>query len=220
LSGSDFQLASILSHPFEENTYIAHLQGRADCIVVDPGLEPEKILEHLDRHGLVPAVILNTHGHSDHIAGNWALKERWPDVPLVIGRNDAPKLTDPELNLSAGYGFSLTSPLADRVVDEGDVCEEAGFRLAVLEIPGHSVGHVVFVDHDRSPAIVYGGDVLFAGSIGRTDFPDGDTGALIHGIRSKLFALPEETVVLPGHGPPTTIGREKKSNPYVGAAPG
>lgn len=213
-----FRLACIVSQPFEENTYIAHFEGRNDCLVIDPGLEPDKILSYIDREKLVPAAILNTHGHSDHIAGNAAMKERWPECPLVIGQGDAAKLTDPKQNLSASFGIELISPPADLTLGEGNLYTAAGFELEVREIPGHSSGHVVFVWQAGTPHVVFGGDVLFAGSIGRTDFPDGSFEALAEGIRGKLFTLPDDTVVLPGHGPETTIGHERKTNPFVGQA--
>lgn len=212
------QVACIVSLPFEENTYVVRMKDRDDCIVVDPGLEPEKIIEHLDSENITPAAILLTHGHADHIGGNAALKARWPDCPLVIGAADAPKLTDPNLNLSGPFGVPLISPPADLLVREGDEYQAAGLSFQVAEIPGHSIGHVVFVSRQGQPTIVLGGDVLFAGSVGRTDFPDGSFEQLEHGIHQKLFSLPDDTLVLPGHGPVTTIGREKRTNPYVGAS--
>ena len=210
-------LHTIVSMPFEENTYVVWLPGRQDCLVVDPGLEPDAILEFLRDQELTPAALLNTHGHPDHIAGNTALKEAFPEVPLLIGAGDAPMLTDANLNLSAAFGTPITSPPADRTVREGNVFEEAGIRLEVLEIPGHSPGHVVFV-HRATPIIVLGGDVLFRGSIGRYDLPGGSGPLLLSGIRSKLFTLPADTVVYPGHGPVTTVGHEKRTNPYVGGS--
>ncbi len=207
---------SVLSLPFEENSYIAHLEGSNQAIVVDPGLEPDKILAELDSRDLELAAILCTHGHSDHIAGNAAMKERQPDCPLVIGAGDAYKLTDPVANLSAGFGVDLISPEADRTVEEGEVLNYAGIELEVLNTPGHSAGHVVFVARVWQPIQVFGGDVLFSGSIGRTDFPDGSFADLKKSIHEKLFPLPDDTIVLPGHGPPTTVGAEKSSNPYVG----
>jgi glyoxylase-like metal-dependent hydrolase (beta-lactamase superfamily II) len=214
------RLAAIVSAPFEENTYVAWLQGRSDCLVVDPGLEPDEILKFLDEQGLAPAAILITHGHSDHIAGNGELKQRFPDCPIVIGRKEAPKLTSPALNLSAAFGAHLVSPPADVLLDEGEIYSAAGLDLEVREIPGHSSGHVVFVWHAAERTVVFGGDVLFAGSIGRTDFPDGSFEALAANIHSKLFTLPDSTQVLPGHGPPTTVGHEKRTNPFVGAPAG
>lgn len=209
------KLATIVSAPFDENTFVAHLEGRTDCLVFDPGLEPEKIFGYLDQQQLTPAALMLTHGHADHIGGNEALKERWPQAPIVIGVLDAPKLIDPWLNLSGQFGLPITSPPADVLVREGDVYSAAGFDLEVLDIPGHSVGHVVFVWQAISPIIVFGGDVLFAGGIGRTDFPDGSHAGLVSGIRTKLFTMPDDTVVLPGHGHGTTIGKERRTNPFV-----
>jgi glyoxylase-like metal-dependent hydrolase (beta-lactamase superfamily II) len=139
---------------------------------------------------------------------------------LVIGVGDAPKLTDPTLNLSAAFGAALFSPPADRTVDEPDRFDAAGLALEVLAAPGHSVGHVVFLSRQTAPWRLFGGDVLFRGSIGRTDFPDGDFDALRRAIHTKLFTLPDDTIVLPGHGPATTIGQEKRTNPFVGAPAG
>ena len=210
------QVATVVSVPFEENAYIAQVEGETECVIIDPGLEPEKIIAHLDHNGLVPAAILNTHGHGDHIGGNAALKGRWPDCPLVIGAADADKLTDPEKNLSTAFGAGLVSPPADVVVNDGDTYSAAGLDLLVRTIPGHSAGHVVFILGDPEPKLVFVGDVIFAGSIGRTDFPDGDYDQLTGGIREILFTLPDETPLLPGHGPTTTVGHEKRDNPYVG----
>ena len=216
----ELNVGRIVSAPFDENTYIAHLTGRNDSVVFDPGFDPDAIFEYLDEHTLTPAAIVCTHGHSDHIAGNPALKKRWPDCPLIIGEGDAPKLTDPNLNLSAPFGVSLISPPADRTLREGDTLESAGMTFDVLEAPGHSIGHIVLVCRQTEPWYVFGGDVLFAGSIGRTDFPDGSFEDLEDAIHRKLFTLPDSSIVLSGHGPETTIGREKKSNPFVGAPAG
>lgn len=211
-----YEIGVIESRLFAENCYIVHLSNRSDCLVIDPGLDPSEILEYLRERNLTPAAILNTHGHADHIAGNGTLKQAFPDVPLLIGQGDAYKLSDPMANLSGTYGMPFTSPPADRLLREGERVNLAGFELEVLETPGHSAGHIVFVWKEPSPAVVFGGDVLFAGSIGRSDFPDGDHDVLINSIRTKLFPLPDDTLVLPGHGPTTTIGEEKRSNPFVG----
>ena len=213
---SQLAIHTVVSMPFDENTYIVSRPGESGCLVIDPGFDPQQIFDVLAEHDLTPVAILCTHGHSDHIAGNVALKERWPAIPLIIGHGDASKLTDPVGNLSAAYGFKLLSPPADQTVREGEKLNLAGIKLKVRETPGHSAGHVVFIVEDQQPTIVLGGDVLFAGGIGRTDFPDGSFPDLKRSIQEKLFALPDDTIVLSGHGPATTIGREKESNPYVG----
>lgn len=211
---------TIVSQPFSENTYVLSISGRADCLVVDPGMEPGKIVEAMSREGLTPAAILLTHGHSDHIAGNRELKSRWPECPIVVGSGDASKLTDPRGNLSALFGLEFVSPKADILLGEGQQYTAAGFSLEILETPGHSSGHIVYLWKGNEPWIVIGGDVLFHGSIGRTDFPDGDFEQLAASIHNKLFPLPNDTVVLPGHGPETTIGSEKATNPFVGEPAG
>lgn len=209
------KIAAVVSQPFGENSYVVWFDGENECVVLDPGFEPDLVLAQLERHDLRPAAILNTHGHSDHIAGNAAIKDRWPDCPLVIGVHEAEKLLDPMQNLSGLFGLSLISPPADKTVADGDQYLAAGIEFQVREIPGHSSGHVVFVLPRERPVIVFGGDVLFAGGIGRTDFPGGDFGQLERGIREKLYSLPDDTIVYPGHGEPTTIGEEKRTNPFV-----
>jgi len=218
-SESGIHIEAIVSNDFQENTYVAHLPGRSECLIVDPGLEPMKIIEYLDRHGLVPAAILNTHGHMDHVAGNKAIKARWPGCRLVIGTDDAGKLTNPRSNLSAVFGVPVTSPPADVMVNDKDAYSAAGIDLEVLAIPGHSAGHVVYVWKAGCPVIAFVGDVIFSGSIGRTDFPDGDFTALAAGIRGKLYTLPDDTILYSGHGPATTVGQEKRHNPFVRAEP-
>jgi hydroxyacylglutathione hydrolase len=207
------QIQTIVSMPFAENTYVVWKDGSTRAVVIDPGTEPEAVLAFLADRGLTPDAILNTHGHADHIAGNAALKATFPDAPLVIGTNDAPLLTDSDLNVSRSYGFDVVSPPADRVVREGDTLLFAGLAFDIFDVPGHSPGHVVFVL--RKEGVVFGGDVLFRGSIGRTDFPGGSFDTLAEGIRKKLYILPNETVIYPGHGPVTKVGYEKRTNPFV-----
>lgn len=211
----ELRLRTIVSMPFEENCYVIGRADRRDVVVVDPGFEPDLILEYLQDEGLTVAAILNTHGHADHIAGNAAMKEAFPDAPLVIGIGDAPMLTDADLNLSAPFGLAVVSPPADRTLVEGERIDYAGLDLDVLEIPGHSPGHIVFILKGDKTHII-GGDVLFRGSVGRTDFPGGSFELLRSGIHAKLWPLPDDAVIYPGHGPVTTIGHEKRTNPFVG----
>jgi hydroxyacylglutathione hydrolase len=223
------QIVTVVSSAFAQNAFVLWRPGRADALVVDPGFDSRQILDLMAREGLTPAAILNTHGHVDHIVGNRALKKAFPEAPLIIGRNDAPLLLDPDLNLSSDFGMPVTSPPADRLVDHGDRLDLAGFSMEVREIPGHSVGSVVFVvdsatgDETGSGTgapFVLGGDVLFRGSVGRHDFPGGDGPLLFAGICSKLFDLPDDTVVHTGHGPDTSVGHERRTNPFVGERSG
>lgn len=206
---------TIVSMPFAENTYVVWQAGQRDALVIDPGLEPELILGFLEEQDLRPVAILNTHGHADHIGGNAAMKQAFPQAPLLIGVNDAPLLVDAEANLSAPFGLPITSPPADQLLREGDRLDFAGIPLEVFDVPGHSPGHIIFV-HRSQPCLVFGGDVLFRGNIGRTDFPGSNGPLLLAGIRAKVFTLPPDTVVYSGHGPTTTVGHERRTNPFVG----
>lgn len=208
-------IVTIESQPFAENSYVLHVAGRTDAVVVDPGFEPALIFEYLADHGLSLAAILNTHGHVDHIAGNQAMKKAHPAAPIVIGAADAIMLTDADENLSGPFGMPITSPPADRMVSHGDSLEFAGLTFDVRFTPGHSPGHIVFLVRGSRPLMVLGGDVLFRGGIGRTDFPKGSFEQLAASIREQLYALPDHTVVYPGHGPVTTVGHEKRTNPFV-----
>jgi glyoxylase-like metal-dependent hydrolase (beta-lactamase superfamily II) len=215
LSDTPVQITTVVSEMFAENAFIIHLNGRTDCIVIDPSFDTLPILQYLTQNELTVSAILNTHGHTDHIVGNKDIKSQFPEAPLVIGAGDAPKLTDPQLNLSASYGLGIVSPPADQTVEHGEIIEFAGIRLETRNTPGHSSGHVVWIWHETTPVVAINGDVLFAGSIGRTDFPDGSFEILEESIRQQLYTLPDDTIVLTGHGNKTTIGQEKRMNPFV-----
>jgi glyoxylase-like metal-dependent hydrolase (beta-lactamase superfamily II) len=213
------EIQVVVSPPFMENSWIIRRPDRTDCLVIDPGFTPEEIIALLEEQELTPAAILVTHGHVDHIAGNTALRRRWSDLPILIGAVDAPMLTDPRANLSTSGGAAIISPPANRLLAEPELVELAGFSLEVRDIPGHSPGHIVFVLLTESPHLVFGGDVLFQGSIGRCDLPGGSQRQLVTGIRQKLFSLPDDTIVFPGHGDTTTVGEEKRTNPFCAVRP-
>jgi glyoxylase-like metal-dependent hydrolase (beta-lactamase superfamily II) len=211
----EYTIDVIESAPFGQLAYVLWSPGRSDAVVIDPGFDVETILALLKEGDRSPAAILNTHGHVDHIAGNAALKDAYPNAPLIIGRREEPLLKDPHRNLSSPFGAPVSSPPPDRLVDDGDRLELAGFAFEVREIPGHSPGSVVYICRDVAPAFVFGGDVLFPGSVGRSDFPGGDHLTLMAGIVDKLLTLPDDTKVYPGHGGVTTIGAEKRTNAWI-----
>ena len=215
---ADYTIKSVESQPFAQISYIAWRTARNDAVVIDPGFDTESILHYLKSKNLCAAAIIDTHGHADHIAGNQALKRAFPEAPLIIGRNEAHLLRDVDANLSAPFGLPIASPEADRLVDENEIVEVAGFQFEVREIPGHSPGSVVYICSQFDPVFVFGGDVLFSGSIGRTDLGGGDMALLLRGIKAKLFSLPDSAIIYPGHGPATTVGAEKRSNPFVGSS--
>jgi glyoxylase-like metal-dependent hydrolase (beta-lactamase superfamily II) len=159
--------------------------------------------------------IVNTHGHGDHIGANAALKEAFPAARLCIHARDSHMLTDPRANFSLEFDFNVTSPPADVTLTGNTELNAGGLRFRVEHVPGHSPGSICLVGLFE-PRIVVTGDTLFAGGVGRTDFPGGNMGLLLSGIKEKILSLPDETIVLPGHGIRTTVGMEKRSNPYVG----
>lgn len=214
MAAPHYTIRAIESAPFGQNSYVIWQEGRTDAAVIDPGFDTGAVLRVLESENRSLAAILDTHGHVDHIAGNAAMKQAFPAAPLIIGRNETAALTDPDINLSGPFGIPITSPPPDRLVDDGERLEIAGFSFEVREIPGHSPGSVVFVCDSYEPPFVFGGDVLFAGSIGRTDL-GGNYNQLMSGIFAKLLNLPDSTLVYSGHGPVTTIGQEKRSNPFI-----
>jgi len=202
--------------PFATNCYLVRASSQSpDCWIVDAGFSPAAMIQRVIEGGLRPTLIVLTHAHADHIAGLAEIKEAFSDAPTLIHRAEADWLADPESNLSAALGEAITAPEADRLIDGGETLTLGQTQWRVFHTPGHSPGGITLWSEQIGAAIV--GDTLFAGSIGRFDFPSSDGDRLFESIRRTLYALPEQTAVYPGHGPATSIGREKQSNPFVRA---
>jgi len=199
---------------YETNCYILRESAAAkDCLIVDAGLGAGQLINFLKEHELNPVAVVLTHGHIDHIAGVAALRAQFADIKVYIHKVDAKMLTEAEHNLSALAGVPFSADPADLFVEGGDVIEQVGIKLQVLHTPGHTPGGICL--YSRNEGIVFTDDTLFAGSVGRTDFPNGSMSQLLKSIREKLFTLPDETKTYPGHGPITTIAREKLHNPFL-----
>ena len=196
--------------PLYTNCFVLGCEDTKEAVVIDPGGDSDKILMALADEKLTLKYIINTHGHFDHVSANRDLKQV-TGAELIIHAADAPMLTGLS-EMAAAFGLSCdNSPPPDRTVDEGDVIAVGKIEMKVLHTPGHSPGGISLVSGDK----VFVGDTLFAGSIGRTDFPGGDFDTLISVIRNKLFPLGDKVTVYCGHGPETTIGMEKRSNPFA-----
>ena len=198
---------------YQTNCYVLRKDDSAkDCLIIDPGLEPDVLIEFLDEQKLNPVAVVLTHGHIDHIAGVAALRSRFPEIKVYIHNFDAEMLTEPNINLSAMSGSAFVTDAEDVSLKERDVIDIASIKLLVLHTPGHTPGGISL--YSKEDGVVFVGDTLFADSIGRTDFPGGNMSQLLNSVREKLFTLPEETQVYPGHGPATTVAAEKAHNPF------
>jgi len=198
---------------FAQNCTILWCEDTLEAAVVDPGGDLDEIAAAVERKGLTIVKILLTHGHVDHVAGTKPLKDKL-EVP-VEGPNSEDKFLLEQLPETArGYGFPPAPTFTtDRWLNEGDTVSFGNVTLDVLHCPGHTPGHVVFFSEKERVAIV--GDVLFQGSVGRTDFPRGNAKDLINSIRIKLWPLGDDVVFIPGHGALSSFGDERKTNPYV-----
>ena len=212
LQAGDLSIDCLQLGELMTNCYILTAEGA--CWIVDPGLSPKPLLSHLAGRELSPERVLLTHGHGDHIAGVAAVKQAYPDAVVTVPAGDAAMLTDPMANLSRPFGFEITAPTADQIVAFGDELAMGELTWQVLDVSGHTPGGAAYYCPDAQ--VVLAGDALFAESIGRTDIPGANDRQLLRNIRQNLLTLPDPTQVLPGHGPTTTIGHERKFNPFLG----
>ena len=198
---------------FGTNAYILREHDATSCWVVDPPDGAGALVDALQKQGWTVARIIITHGHGDHIAGVAAVKRAFPQAVFTVPAGDEAMLADPRANVSALFGLPITAPPADELIRPGDTLAFGGGTWLVLDTSGHTPGGISL--YCAAAGVVITGDALFAQGIGRTDFPGGDTDRLLANIREKLFTLPDDTAVLPGHGPETTIGEEKRGNPFL-----
>ncbi|GGQ08112.1 MBL fold metallo-hydrolase [Streptosporangium pseudovulgare] len=216
-------IAGFPAGSFQTNCYVVAPAAGEECVVVDPGQNAVADLDDVLReHRLRPVAVLVTHGHVDHM---WSVAPVCGarDVPAWIHSEDRDLLSDPGKGLPLAArqqffgGLTFTEPDDVRELADGQVLELAGMEITVDHAPGHTRGSVTFrlPASEEIPDVMFSGDLLFAGSIGRTDLPGGDHPTILRSLAAKCLPLPDETVVLPGHGPQTTIGRERATNPYL-----
>lgn len=192
------------------NCYLVGCEETKKAAIIDPGAAASAIINMIKSSGYVVETIINTHGHVDHIGANNEVKKH-TGAKLMIHRLDAKMLTSSAANFSMFMGNPVTSAAADQLLDEGSIVKVGNLELKVLHTPGHTPGGICLVN-DK---VIFSGDTLFYGSIGRTDFPGGSYEALIKSIKDKLMIYPDETVVYPGHGPATSIAFERQYNPFL-----
>ena len=208
--GGPMRVETFTLGELEENAYLVLDEASSVCVAIDPGDGPKPLVERIERDGLKLAAILLTHGHWDHIAGIKKMRAAF-DAPVYLHEADVP-LYSHVVEQAAFFGSSAERlPPLDRQVKGGDVIEAGPLRFEVIHTPGHTPGGVCYKLGD----IVFVGDTIFAGSIGRTDLPGGSWEQLLDSIRRRILALDDTVILYPGHGPPTTVGEERSSNPFL-----
>jgi glyoxylase-like metal-dependent hydrolase (beta-lactamase superfamily II) len=208
------KILALQNGPLEENAYLLYMEGASQGVLVDPGSEPERLIREIDRLKLGVALILATHGHFDHVGAVEAMKKRY-HAPFAACREDEPVMKGSAgLALTLGLGQAVL-PVIDQALADGQAISAAGVELKVLATPGHTPGGCCF--YHAASASLFSGDTLFEGSVGRHDLPGGDHAALKLSLQEKVYTLPPETRVYPGHGGPTRVGQEARSNPFIRA---
>jgi hydroxyacylglutathione hydrolase len=212
------QIDKLVLGAYENNCYIVRKdKTAADCLIIDTGLDSEPLIDFLDREKLNPLFLILTHGHADHIAGVEQLRQKFKNIKICIHKDDADMLGDTAGNFSHFAGVEITTAPADIIFDKEGAVEFANLKFELIHTPGHSPGGICLYNKDDK--VLFSGDTLFAGSIGRTDFAGFDAQKcfqqLVDNIKTKLLILPDETTVMPGHGGRTSIGREKRTNPFL-----
>ena len=197
---------------YEVNCSLYFDESTKEGVIIDPGADPELIIERIDSLGFSPKAVLLTHGHSDHIGGVRDILQTY-DIPLYAGEHEKELLASSTANLSAYLGLDITTPPADFWLTDEEVISVGPVQFRVFHTPGHSPGGLCLLDESEN--LLFCGDTLFYGSIGRTDFPGCSHEVLINSIKTKLLPLPDSIICVPGHGPTTTIGGERANNPYL-----
>ncbi|MBN2375861.1 MAG: MBL fold metallo-hydrolase [Sedimentisphaerales bacterium] len=214
MKGNDVRIDCAVLGDFQTNCFVVReTEQDKECLVIDPGFSAEPLVKFLRQEQLKPRRIILTHGHCDHIAGIGLLREEFGEIPVAISAEDAAMLTDGKVNLSWLTGELVKVGEPNDIIAEGDSFELGTLSFKVLATPGHTPGGLSFYCEDEQ--VVFTGDTLFAGSIGRDDFPGGNREVLLRSIREKLLPLGDDVQVYSGHGPLTTIGQEKSSNPFL-----
>lgn len=198
--------------PWETNCYLVTMGDSDACWIVDAGFQPDPMIDAIQERGLKPERLILTHAHLDHIGGVNDVLQALGPIPIAIHEDEQHWLSDPQLNLSAFIEMNVTAPSATDLLNDGQILDLQGSQWEIRHTPGHSPGGITLYCEAAEVAIV--GDTLFRDSVGRTDFPTSDGPQMFTSIRERLMTLPDATRVLPGHGPETTIGRERESNMF------
>jgi glyoxylase-like metal-dependent hydrolase (beta-lactamase superfamily II) len=206
------RIDTIVVGPFEVNCYLVWNEQTGDAVIFDPGADEDVIFDAVTQSGCTPRAILLTHGHGDHIAAVGAVKSRY-DIPICCGSGEEELLANPSANVSAFLGTPIIAPPPDALLNDEDHVSFGALQFLVLSTPGHSPAGVCYLH--ETEGVLFCGDTLFAGSIGRTDLPGGSIEILLLSIRQKILTLPDPVICYPGHGPRTTVGAERRSNPFL-----